>query len=269
MLSTGLFVGCHMMTQPEQNQAFLGEVIAQASPETLEHAKRIGDHIQLSQLRQLHQLSTDIHPDILNDLYLSVSFSDSCMEVAQNMVAFQTEDWPDGYRGEFLQAIAPSALVSARKNKIPPSIIIAQAVLESGWGRSGLSQNYNNLFGIKGTKGTKRIALDTWERLDGVKVDSRAEFRVFESWDHSIAYHGHLLGVDRRYGRARRKVHDWRLFLEALAPRYASSNRYVDTTASIVEKYGLDRWDHLILQIPEDDYLMDGVSVAIASDKND
>ena len=269
MLAAGSFSACQILTQPEDNHAFLGQLVAQATPETLDNARRIGDHIQLSQLRQLHQLSTDIHPDILNDLYISVSYSDSCMEVAQNMVAFQTSDWPSGYRGDFLHAIAPAALVSARKNKIPPSIILAQAILESGWGRSGLSQKYNNLFGIKGYKGTKRVALDTWERLDGVKVDSRAEFRVFDSWEHSISYHGYLLGVDRRYARARRKVHDWRLFLAALAPRYASSNRYVDTATSIVEKYHLDRWDHLILKIPSDDHLIDGESVAMASDKND
>lgn len=269
VLSSGALSACQLLTQPEDNQSFLGDLVAQATPETLENARRIGDHIQLSQLRQLHQLSTDIHPDILNDLFVSVSYSDSCMEVAQNMVAFQTSDWPDGYRGDFLHAIAPSALVSARKNKIPPSIILAQAILESGWGRSGLSQRYNNLFGIKGFKGTKRVALDTWERLDGVKVDSRAEFRVFDSWEHSIAYHGHLLGVDRRYARARRQVHDWRLFLAALAPKYASSDRYVSTASSIVERYQLDRWDHLILKLPIDDHLMDGEPVAMASDKND
>ena len=55
----------------------------------------------------------------------------------------------------------------------------------------------------------------------------------------------------------------------ALAPRYASSNRYVATTASIVEKYDLDRWDHLILKIPSDDHLIEGVPVAMASDRND
>ena len=94
MLAVGSFSACQILTQPEDNHAFLGQLVAQATPETLDNARRIGDHIQLSQLRQLHQLSTDIHPDILNDLYISVSYSDSCMEVAQNMVAFQTSDWP-------------------------------------------------------------------------------------------------------------------------------------------------------------------------------
>lgn len=264
-----ILCACHTITQQDSKSEALGQFIAHASPETLEAAQRLGDHLQLSQLRQLHQLSTDIQPEILDQLYLSVDYTDSCLEVAQSMVSYQTPDWPDGYRGEFLYEVAPYALVSARKNKIPPSVILGQAILESGWGRSGLSQEHNNLFGIKGTKGTRRVELDTWERLDGVKVDSRAAFRVFDSWQHSIEYHGHLLGVDRRYASARRQVHDWKLFLKALAPRYASSNRYYDTTASIIETYDLDRWDHLILKLNTDDHLIDGVSMAIVSDKKD
>lgn len=50
---------------------------------------------------------------------------------------------------EFVRQIAPAAQREQKKYRIPASITIAQAGLESNWGRSRLANKYNNLFGIK------------------------------------------------------------------------------------------------------------------------
>ena len=67
--------------------------------------------------------------------------------MANYIVALESKDWPKGYRGRFLEDVAPAALISAHSHQIPPSIVIGQAIFESGWGRSNLAVNFNNLFG--------------------------------------------------------------------------------------------------------------------------
>jgi flagellar protein FlgJ len=50
---------------------------------------------------------------------------------------------------EFLAASIPAAQQSQRETKVPTSVTLAQAILESGWGRSSLSANDRNFFGMK------------------------------------------------------------------------------------------------------------------------
>ena len=49
----------------------------------------------------------------------------------------------------FILLIKGAAMLQGALNDIPPSIIMAQAILESGWGESELSTKANNYFGIK------------------------------------------------------------------------------------------------------------------------
>jgi hypothetical protein len=49
----------------------------------------------------------------------------------------------------FLTTIAGPAMQSVVENRVPASVTVAQAILESGWGRSSLSANDRNFFGMK------------------------------------------------------------------------------------------------------------------------
>lgn len=49
----------------------------------------------------------------------------------------------------FLKKAAKQAEKAAKKYGTYPSVMIAQAIVESGWGQSGLAVNTNNLFGVK------------------------------------------------------------------------------------------------------------------------
>src|SRR5699024_10119279 len=51
----------------------------------------------------------------------------------------------------FIQSVAPGAIQGWNEYKVLPSITVAQAIVESGWGRSALSTQAHNLFGIKGS----------------------------------------------------------------------------------------------------------------------
>ena len=52
-------------------------------------------------------------------------------------------------QAEFLNKAAKQAVKAAKKYGTYPSVMIAQAIVESGWGQSGLAVNANNLFGMK------------------------------------------------------------------------------------------------------------------------
>ena len=154
-------------------------------------------------------------------------------------------DWPDDHRRAFLRSIFGAALESARAHGVPPSVTLAQAALESGWGRSALARKHNNLFGIKGTAGRGDVEFPTLEfGPKGVHI-VRASFRRFDSTGDAIAHHGELLSTDPRYRDAQQHRGDWRAYLGAIAPTYASDPRYVRSASMIIETYRLDRWDDL------------------------
>lgn len=192
----------------------------------------------------LVSVDLDAHP---MDVFMQESDPNVLHFLANYIVQTQTTDWPKGYRSTFLQDIAEAALISAKINQIPPSVIMGQAVLESGWGTSRLAKEYNNLFGIKGS-GNSTVKVNTFERTaKNKRYRHTAYFRVFENRQAAIVYHGNLLAKDRRYSTARKYRHDWRAFMIEAAPYYASSPEYNSQLFSIITNYKLDRWDEIVI----------------------
>lgn len=89
---------------------------------------------------------------------------------------------------EFIAMIAESSKSIAKANDLYPSVMIAQAALESNWGNSKLSKAPNyNLFGVKGSYNGNSVALDTLEddgtgNYSGVK----AKFKAYPSYMQSL-----------------------------------------------------------------------------------
>lgn len=154
--------------------------------------------------------------------------------------------FPEGFRRRFLAQIVPAVLPAARDWHVPPSITLAQAILESGWGRSKLSARHHNLFGVKAGRSDKKVRMASREHKWGRLRASRETFRTYTDKGESIAHHARLLGEDRRYAHARPLWTDGPAFLAAIAPRYASSPKYVAKVSEIVDCYELDRWDALV-----------------------
>lgn len=99
---------------------------------------------------------------------------------------------------QFIQELYPEAAEIYNKYGVLPSVTIAQAILESGWGKSELSTKANNLFGIKADiswKG-KKIKMNTSEYYNQKIVD---EFRVYNNKQESIKDYGEFLKNNKRY----------------------------------------------------------------------
>ena len=65
--------------------------------------------------------------------------------------------------------------------------MMAQAIVESGWGASTLSKAPNyNLFGIKGSYNGQSVYMDTWEYLNGKwLVKKNLSVNILLTWNHS------------------------------------------------------------------------------------
>lgn len=99
----------------------------------------------------------------------------------------------------FIQQLLPTAKQLQQDYGILPSIVIGQAILESDWGTSELSAQYNNLFGMKSfNPNGKSVKLKTQEYRNGKWETIEANFKVYSSWEESLIDHTKLFvkGVD-------------------------------------------------------------------------
>src|SRR4051794_15729490 len=107
---------------------------------------------------------------------------------------------------QFVAAAVPGAQLGWRQYGVPPSVTIAQAILESGWGRSGLAAVDRNYFGIKcfnGNYGTIANGCHLYNTNECTKAGScfatTATFRTYSSMTNSFRDHGNFLTVNSRY----------------------------------------------------------------------
>lgn len=107
----------------------------------------------------------------------------------------------NGYKRDFIDSIKEGAMKISKESGMLPSVLVAQAALESNWGRSELSSRYNNLFGIKADTSWKgeKINISTSEGYDTKVMD---DFRVYKSKSESIKDFGKFMVENPRYSKA-------------------------------------------------------------------
>jgi len=144
----------------------------------------------------------------------------------------------------FIQAIKGQATKDMNKYGILASLTIAQAILESGWGSSGLSKSANNLFGIKAFSSWKgaKVNLPTHEYYHGKRIEINSYFRKYKSWGNSITDHTKLL-MTKRYERII-GVTDYKLVCKLIRDcGYATDISYTTKLINIIETYKLYEYD--------------------------
>ncbi|HEY8585893.1 MAG TPA: flagellar assembly peptidoglycan hydrolase FlgJ [Rhodanobacter sp.] len=115
---------------------------------------------------------------------------------------------PGGDPVSFVQALAPHAEVAAKKLGVSVRALLAQAALETGWGKHlpnhGDGSSSNNLFGIKAGRSWAgdKVNVPTLEYENGVAVRRREQFRAYDSPSQSFADYARLLSESPRYANA-------------------------------------------------------------------
>lgn len=147
---------------------------------------------------------------------------------------------------EFIQNIAYYVQKYAPQYDIRVhSPIIAQAILESGWGESKLAATYHNYFGLTcGTGWTgKSVNMATWEEYTpGVKTNITQNFRVYDSMDAGVKGYFDFIQYPRY--KNLKGVTDPKKYLELIkADGYATASNYVSAVYNIVTGYHLTEYD--------------------------
>ncbi len=147
----------------------------------------------------------------------------------------------------FLDVTAPAARDAAFQTGVPASVTVAQAILESDWGRSQLAQAANNYFGIKATSSLGNdglIWLPTSEYDDSGQIyEIISAFRAYKSLTDSMTDHDRLL-LTSRYAPAMRVASDPKQFAQQLyAAGYSTDPAYADKLVSLMDRYDLYRLD--------------------------
>jgi len=160
---------------------------------------------------------------------------------------------------QFIQLMGPIARESYRKTGILSSVTLAQAILESGWGKSDLAQKGNNMFGMKaiisgnnwrGTTwdGKSSIRKRTGEEYGGRKVKITATFRAYRTVYQSVLDHSAYLlnaknGSKNRYaGLAATKSYAKQIRI-IKSGGYATSSSYVNSLTRLIKTYHLTKYD--------------------------
>lgn len=172
--------------------------------------------------------------------------------VISGTALFSPEDALASYTNDFIQSSVSAAQASQKDWKVPASVTLAQAILESGWGRSGLSlPPHNNYFGIKCTnwkspyqKGC--VNMRTSEYYDGKYVKITDGFRTYASKEDSFKDHARFLASLPHYGKAFNYPNDPKQFIREVAKGgYATSPTYADDLIAIMDQYNLYQYDKL------------------------
>lgn len=125
------------------------------------------------------------------------------------------------------------------------SPIIAQAILESGWGESRLAAEYHNYFGLKcGSKWTgKSVNMKTQEEYSpGTKTTITDFFRAFDSMEDGVKGYFEFIQLPRYQNL--KGITDPRKYLQTIKDDgYATSSTYVSDVYACVTSYGLTQYD--------------------------
>ena len=156
----------------------------------------------------------------------------------------------DSEKIDFIESISDGAISNYNKYGILPSITMAQAILESGWGNSELAVTHNNLFGIKADSRWNG-AIATIVTSENYNDSTIANFRKYDSINESIEDHGKFLYENSRYAEyGLFNGKNYKEQAQALENAGYSTVKnengepiYADKLIALIEKYNLMQYD--------------------------
>lgn len=142
---------------------------------------------------------------------------------------------------EFISTLLPHAKEFAQKLGLDAEALLAQAAVETGWGRfmihSGDGQNSHNLFGIKADKrwDGQSTSINTLEFDQGIPKQQKAAFRSYDSFTDSLKDYVSFVTDNPRYQQAIEKASDPKAYFSALqAAGYATDPQYANKVLSVL-----------------------------------
>ena len=171
---------------------------------------------------------------------------------------------------EFIEEVGP--IIKRIANRLGykyPSAIIAQACLESNYGKSSLASKYFNLFGMKcgGAWKGKSVNLKTKEEYTaGTLTTIRDNFRAYDSLEQGIE--GYFIFISTRRYLNLKSATSPRDYLEKIkADGYATSVNYVDNLMKVIESKNLTSFDEVATPVVTPDKSIEEVAKDVIAGK--
>ena len=212
------------------------------------HAPQPGDKVRVTSI-------SDFTPDFAVRVNLaglpaasgSLTGGSSILDGLDGSVHFSQNQTTD----QFLKKIADDAQEIGQKEGIYASVMMAQAILESGSGNSLLSSEPNhNLFGIKGSYKGSSVTFNTLEQdSSGQSYQIRAQFRKYPSYKESLEDYADLIkngltgNPDFYKPTWKSETKDYKEATKYLEGRYATDRQYSQKLNAIIEAYDLTKYD--------------------------
>ncbi|WP_150137305.1 flagellar assembly peptidoglycan hydrolase FlgJ [Candidatus Enterovibrio altilux] len=193
------------------------------------------DHIQLSPMLRL----PSVNPQEENVAVMFYELGDAPIPrahglVEQNPRPVKTNMKPFEFPHEFTARLTPYAKYAARTLGTDPAILIAQAALETGWGKKIIANercNSHNLFNLKADPkwAGQKIMKQTFEFHDQIPVQKIAWFRAYTSYQDSFDDYVYFLSTNPRYANALQQSEQPEQFIRGLHDAgYATDPHYSD-----------------------------------------
>lgn len=152
---------------------------------------------------------------------------------------------------KFFSKLAPDAIKLGKQYRIYPSVMLAQAAIESNFGNSTLAKApNNNYFGIKGSYKGQSVNLPTTEYTStGVRYTINANFAKYPSVYKSLESNAKLLrnGIDGNsniyQGAWKSNAKNFYQATYSLSKNYATSPVYAQTLNKVIQVYDLNQFD--------------------------
>ena len=184
----------------------------------------------------------------------------AAMSGETNTTGIQATSFKNMTEAQVIEMVGPLFTADQKATGVLASVSLAQFILESGYGKSELAQGANNCFGMK-----KSLSGNTWSgsSWDGVSIYTKktseqhadgsyetitADFRKYPCVEKSIADHSaYLLGAKNgsklRY-EGLKGLTDYKKAVQLIKDGgYATSLTYVEKLCSIIERWGLTKYD--------------------------
>ncbi len=178
-----------------------------------------------------------------SDVGTNVTLDDISQQAPASQLSESQNNWPVSFDSpeQFVNHLLPYAKQAADRLGVDPDVILAQAALETGWGKHVIKhsdgQSTHNLFNIKADKSWQgnHAQLGTLEFRNGQMLKEPAKFRSYDSFQQSFDDYVTFLQTNPRYQEALKQTGDSEKFIEAVHEAgYATDPEYADKVKRIL-----------------------------------
>lgn len=211
-------------------------------------AKQLGGTVEPTDppeaFKQLNWYRTNaINPSRNPETIQKISHPESAPVTSGNKEVKNLDTRPINSPEDFIRRLYPYAQEAAGEIGVDPKMLLAQAALETGWGKSVIhhadGSNSHNLFGIKADSRWRgdRASVPTLEYSNGVAEKRRANFRSYDGFRESFQDYVQFLKSNGRYQKALENADNPHAFIRSLQNAgYATDPNYAKKVISIFER---------------------------------